>query len=118
MPTTMQLISAQTLTSASASVTFSSIPQTFTDLKVLVFARDDRAGQPNGDLSIRVGYNGTINTGSIYSARQLYGSGSSAGSQSSSTNYLYVGMANSTTSTSNTFGSNEIYIPKIGRAHV
>lgn len=111
MATTLNLISKQTLGAAVSSVTFSNIPQTYTDLKILVSARDDRSGQPNTDLSIQVGLNGTINTGSIYSARQLYGSGSTAGSQSSATTYMYVGMATGPTSTSNTFGSTEIYIP-------
>jgi hypothetical protein len=107
---TLTLIEAKTLTSTAASITFSAIPQTYTDLKILVSARDDRSGQPNTDLSLRVGYNGTINTGSIYSNRQLYGNGSATGSQSSVTNYAYLGMATGATATANTFGNTEIYI--------
>ena len=75
MSTNMTLIEAKTLTSAAGSITFSAIPQTYTDLKILVSARDDRSGQPNTDLSLQVGYNGTINTGSIYTNLQLYGKG-------------------------------------------
>ena len=117
MSTNMTLIEAKTLTSATPSITFSAIPQTYTDLKILVSARDDRSGQPNTDLSLRVGYNGTINTGSIYSNRQLYGNGSAAGSQSSSTDYAYLGMSNGPTSTANTFGNTEIYIPNYTSAN-
>jgi hypothetical protein len=107
----MKLIDTKTVGAGGiASITFSIIPQTYTDLRILVSARDDRAGQPNTDLSLRVGYNGTINTGSIYSNIQLYGNGSAAGSQSSSTDYAYLGMSNGPTSTANVFGSTEIYI--------
>jgi hypothetical protein len=117
MANTYKLIEAKTLTTTTASVTFSAIPQTFTDILIKVSARDDRAGQPNTDLALQVGYNGTINTGSIYSAKQLYGSGSAAGSQSSSATYMYLGMANGPTSTSNTFGNTEIYIPNYTSAN-
>jgi len=117
MANTYQLIEAKTLTATAASVTFTAIPQTYTDLLLKVSARDDRAGQPNTDLSLRVGYNGTINTGSIYSAIQLYGSGSTAGSQSSATTYLYLGMSNGPTSTASTFGNTEIYIPNYTSAN-
>jgi hypothetical protein len=106
----MELIEAKTLASTAGSVTFSTIAQTYTDLKILVSARDDRDGQPNTDLSLQVGYNGSINTGSIYSAKQLYGNGATAGSQSSATTYLYLGMSNGPTATANTFGNTEIYI--------
>ncbi len=113
----MELIDVKTLSSTAASITFSAIPQTYTDLKILVSARDDRDGQPNTDLSLQVGYNGAINTGSIYSAKQLYGSGSTAGSQSSATTYLYLGMSNGPTSTASTFGNTEIYIPNYTSAN-
>jgi hypothetical protein len=106
----MTLIEAKTLSSTAGSITFSAIPQTYTDLKILVSARDDRSGQPNTDLSLRVGYNGTINTGSIYSNIQLYGNGSATGSQSSSTDYAYLGMSNGPTSTAGVFGNTAIYI--------
>jgi hypothetical protein len=110
MANTYKLIEAKTLTTTTPSVTFTAIPQTYTDLLLKVSARDDRSGQPNTDLSLQVGYNGTINTGSIYSTIQLYGSGSTTGSQSSATTYAYLGMSNGPTSTANTFGNTEIYI--------
>ena len=113
----MELIEAKTLVATAPSITFSAIPQTYTDLKILVSARDDRAGQPNTDLSLRVGYNGTINTSSIYSARSVFGSGAVIASSSSATTYLYLGMANGPTATASTFGNTEIYIPNYTSAN-
>lgn len=109
----LELIATKSVpTDGTASITFTAIPQTYTDLKILVSARDDRGGQPVSDLSIRVGYNGTINTGSIYSYRRVYGNSSVAGSDLSSSTYMYVGMASATDSSANTFGNTELYFPR------
>ena len=75
MPSTYEAIATNTLGSAAASVTFSSISGTYTDL-VLVF---NGAASGTVDLLMRVG-NGSVDTGSNYSATYLYGSGSVAGS--------------------------------------
>ena len=108
---TLTLIASSTVGSGGASsVTFSSILQTYTDLKLIISGKDDRSGQPNGDFAIQVGYNGTINTGSIYSMRRLYGTGSGAGSDINNGTSLALGMLDSSTATANTFGSNEVYI--------
>jgi hypothetical protein len=66
-------IATQTLGSAAASVTFSSIPQGYTDL-VLVC----NIAQSSGNNSLRYRFNG--DTGSNYSDTYLYGNGTSAGS--------------------------------------
>ena len=109
MPTTNQLLSAQTLTSTTSSVIFSSIPQTFTDLKLIISARDDRPTYPVSDLAVRIGYNGTINTGSIYSFRRLYANGTAVGSGSDAQTYMYLPMGNGSAATTNSFGNSEIY---------
>ena len=99
----MQLISAQTLTSAASSVTFSSIPQTFTDLKILISTR----------CSInQTGINITVNGSSTsYSNRRLYSDGSTAYSDApSNTAWLMFGV-NDSSFTSNTFSNAELYIP-------
>ena len=71
MPTpTWDLIEEKVLASAQASVTFSSIPQTYKDL-VLECIVQNVAG---GNVSMR--FNG--DTGSNYSATALYGTGSAA----------------------------------------
>jgi len=67
-------IATQTLGSAAASVTFSSIPQGYTDLILVINA--GCSGASEQDCLIRV--NG--DTGSNYSATYLYGTGSSAAS--------------------------------------
>ena len=64
-------IATQTLGSAAASITFSSIPRTYTDLR-LVFVG---TGVTSGDLLARV--NG--DSASNYSLTYLYGNGSGAG---------------------------------------
>ena len=112
MPANYVLIGEYTTNTSVASVTFSNIPQTsYTDLKIVCSSRDDRSGQPNGDLTLQVGYNGTINTGSIYTMRRVGGNGSSTFSDSTATTSLPFGMSTSTTATANTYGNSEFYIP-------
>jgi hypothetical protein len=89
---TYTLIASNTLGSAQSSVTFSSIPGTYTDL-VLVFN-----GTLSGVTSAYVRYNS--DSGTNYSRTSLYGDGSSAGSNrgSNDTYYeaFYIGTDNST----------------------
>jgi hypothetical protein len=77
-------IDSQTLSSAAATVTFSSIPGTYTDLVLVMNAKLSAGGAAN-DL-LRVGA-GSIDTGSNYSVTGVYGTGGTAGSlrQTSST---------------------------------
>ena len=84
LPSTMTPIATNTLSSATNSITFSNIPQNYTDLAVVF----------NGGLSVfdfiytQVG-NGSIDTGSNYSGTQLMGNGSSASSsRHSNSTYL------------------------------
>lgn len=80
MPSTYEPIATQTLGSAAASVTFSSIPSTYTDL-ILIVSSAVTSGQDN--LRIRVG-NGSVDSGTNYSWTALTGSGSTALSARSS----------------------------------
>ena len=107
MPSTMLLIARQTLSVDTASVTFSNIPQTYTDLRLVVSARTDRAN--NGD-SMYLQFNGDT-TSANYSNRILYGTGSSAVSITSATAILLTQGACGSSDTANTFGSSEAYIP-------
>jgi hypothetical protein len=68
---TFTLISSNTLGSAASSVTFSSIPQTYTDLRLVI----NCGTSTNGD-GIFIRFNG--DTSSIYSDTGLWGTGSSA----------------------------------------
>jgi len=106
---TVTLIASNTVGSGGASsVTFSSIPQTYTDLVVKCSTRSNRAGQPV-DLAA-ITFNGSS---AGYSIKNIYGDYTVAYSSSSSsvTNILPQGFSPAAGATSNTFSNNEIYIP-------
>lgn len=101
----MTLISRTTLTGTAASVTFSSIPQTYQTLKLVVSAR-------SSDATSSMGARINTDAGNNYSYRRAYGNGSSAVSgNGSSQSTLYVGDYNGNGETSNTFASVAIDIP-------
>ena len=91
MPATYEPISTTTLGSTASSVTFSSIPGTYTDL-VLVTSNTSSAGlggvyldQINGD------------TGTNYSSTKIFGTGSTAGSdRNTSDTGVNIALSNST----------------------
>ena len=106
MPNTYTLISSNTVGSSGAStVTFSSIPATYTDLLVKVSSRVDYAATSQA-LLMRFNSSATSYTGKL-----LRGSGSAASSFASGTTYINLGETVGATSTTNTFGNTEIYIP-------
>ena len=78
----------QTLTAngSSASLTFTSIPQTYTDLIMIINAT--QSAGPNQGV-FRVG-NGSVDTGSNYSDTYMYGNGSSANSGRNTNNTLML----------------------------
>jgi hypothetical protein len=108
MPSTYTLISSNTLGSSTASVTFSAIPQTYTDLVLRISTRNDDTGVSETVL-MRV--NG-LST-SIYSSTYLYGTGTSAlASRDTAQTDINDGIrANGGNATANTFSNNEIYLP-------
>jgi len=77
MAKTYESIATHTLGSAAASYTFTSIPQTYTDLVMIVQATQT-AGPHQGKIGVG---NGSIDTGSNYSQTFIYGNGTSATSQ-------------------------------------
>jgi hypothetical protein len=91
-----------------ASIDFTSIPSTYTDLLLKISARS--AGAVVG-TTVGVQFNG--DTGANYSRSQLYGTGSgAAGSDSqSSMGHAQSGPTNANTSTANIFSNTEYYIP-------
>ena len=104
------LVKIQTVTVGSggaSSIDFTSIPQTYTDLCVVLSARGTNAGTGANDGHL------TFNSSSTgYSSRLLYGTGGATGSASNSGSYMYwVGGAVSGGLTANTFGNSSIYIP-------
>jgi hypothetical protein len=100
----MKLITTKTLTSA-GNIEFTDIPQTFTDLYVVLSLRSARA-VTSDDLRFR--FNG--DTGSNYTSRQLYGTGSGRDSTAGTTTGANLGPTSAATSTSNTFGNQALYI--------
>jgi len=107
MPTTYVSIASQTLSTTTASVTFSSIPGTYTDLVVRISGRSN-AGSSNSPLYI------TFNsaTTNFSYTRLWYSSTSPVSDRSSSTSQISIDAAiNGSLSTTNTFSNNEIYIP-------
>lgn len=80
LPSTMTPIATQTLTAGAATITFSSIPQGYTDL---VFVTSG-ASQPAGGGSVVLRFNG--DTASNYSYLYMFGSGSGSGSSGVFTN--------------------------------
>jgi len=102
---TYESIATQTLGSAAASVTFSSIPSTYTDL--VVVCSNVTASNGSANFFYLCG-NGTIDTGSNYSVTVLGGNGSTASSARQSTQgkiivgAYYVGISSSTSFPSQT----------------
>ena len=105
--TTNNLISRQTVGSAgAASITFSNIPQTFTDLRMVISSRVDYTGAWQ---NINIELNG--DSGSNYTSKLLYGNGSAAGSDTSTTTFLKFVYSNFNTSTASVFSNGEMYFP-------
>lgn len=101
MANTYFAIAKNVLTSNQSSVTFSSIPQTYTDLLLLASARSSTNGQIFGSIFL------SPNSG-LTRFTEIYGSGTALVSWSDLSHSGY-GAAGST-STSNIFGNHEIYI--------
>jgi hypothetical protein len=93
-----------------ANITFSNIPQTYTDLCILLSSR----AVSNGDThcSLKVSFNGSP-SGTSYSNRWLYGAGSGAGSNSNTTQdaIRFIYAVNGSSATASTFANTLIYIP-------
>ena len=110
MATTYTLIASNTVgTLGSASIAFTSIPSTFTDLNIVISART--TANPAVSQSIFMKMNNL--TSSIYSQRAVEGNGASASSftQSGVDNTVRLAISNGSSSTSSTFSNSSIYIP-------
>lgn len=103
MANTYTLIQSVTVGSGgAASIEFGSIPQTYTDLKVVLSVRSSDTGG-----SLRVYPNGATTN---LSSRRLEGSGSSASSTTEASNIVVYSVTLSSY-TASVFSNIEIYIP-------
>ena len=100
MANTYELITSQTLSSNASSVTFSSIPQTYTDL---LFRLSVRSTGTNGTGDVNINSNNSGN------AIRLLSDGSAVSSANQTPLFFFYG--NSSSATANTFASNDLYIP-------
>ncbi len=106
--TYIKIASATVGAGGSGSMTFSSIPNTYTDLVIKASARGTQASASHA-FTLR--FNGATTN---YSSRELVGGGSGAPGSSTRTTLgsaLYIGNIDGDSATSSTFASTEIYIP-------
>jgi len=104
MPENYVLLERTELNASAASVTFANIPQTgYTDLKIVVSSRDNRAANAS---DIFLNFNGVTTN---LSFKRLFGDGTNAQSGSGSTGAAGIEVA--ANSTANTFSNIEITIP-------
>lgn len=101
-----ELIERRILSSDTASITFSNIPQTYTDLLIVTSLRSSRSANQD---SVLYRFN---SSSTDYSYRQLYGGagGGSPVTGSTSGSAGFVGIFPATNNTTNTFGSQQFYI--------
>ena len=103
---TMTLIETKTLGTAAASIEFTSIPGTYTDLYILASHRQTQTfADVNGYPTLTLN-----NSTSNYSFRWIQGSGSAVASSSSTYGGFYW-FGNNDFMTANTFSNTSIYIP-------
>ena len=103
MPNTYTLIASNTLSSAAANITFSSIPSTYTDLLIRISARSNNTGS-----NIQLQFNGSAVS---YTAMYLRGNGSAATSYTQTTFGTDAVYGTYLTSDASTFMSQDFYVP-------
>lgn len=104
MANTFELISSVTVGSGgAASIDFTSIPSTYTDLCVKWSVKTNRASAQSDGVVLKL--NGVTTS---FTYRNVYGQGSSPGSV---TDAAFYGGATASTATASTFSNCELYIP-------
>jgi len=105
MPNYLTPIASQVLATTAASVTFSAIPGTYTDLMLKMSTRGSIDGS---DISVEVNADSATN----YS-RTVLGTENNVAGSSRVANQAYayiIGQVNSSAATANTFSNSELYI--------
>ena len=104
---TMTLISSQTLGGTTASVTFSSIPTSYNDLKLVVSARGDAV---TSNLTVNLKLNGDTATNYSWTYLLAQNTTPQSGRQSTQTVDTNGGI-DAASQTASTFGAWELYFP-------
>lgn len=103
MPKTYEPIQTQVLTGTQATLTFSSIPQTYTDLVVVCSSRASTSGTYDDEFGMRF----NSDTGNNYSRTRLLGDGSSVGSlRGTNEDKMFGGFHPKSTDTASVFSPN------------
>ena len=110
MANTYTLIEAKTLTATAASVTFTSIPQTYTDLLLKFSCRSTSTAGADIYANLKIQFNS--DTGNNYNGILVFSNLSSPGSGSytAQAGNLFS-YANGNVTTASTFSNGELYIP-------
>jgi hypothetical protein len=116
MANTYNLIASSTVGSGgAANIEFTSISNSYTDLKLVYSLRSDRSGSTRDDCKITI----NSDTGSNYSGKRLYASdGTNKSSQTftgTPSDQLFVGAIPASSATSNTFSNSEMYFSNYAR---
>lgn len=105
---TMTKISTVTVGSGgAATIEFTSIPATYTDIVIKYSGRSTAAGNYQ-NVNIKI----NTDTGSNYTSKLLYGDGSAAGSDTTTTTFLKFMYIPFSSATASVFGSGELYFAK------
>ena len=107
MANTFELISSYTATGSVSSISFTSIPSTFTDLNLVLSLR--YSGSDTSSINVALN-----NTTANYSGRAIRGGGSGSAISFSISSNNIGGLAtgsSGSSQTANTFANNSLYIP-------
>jgi hypothetical protein len=108
MADTYTLISSVTVgAGGAATIGFTSIPSTYTDLKLVVSVRTTEA---NWYSNILLNFNGSSSANYSFLRFIGIGGGTSTDGPFTSQTTIYAGETDGSTATSNTFGNSDIYI--------
>ncbi len=113
MPVTYTLIASNTLTSSAASVTFSAIPATYTDLILKYSARSSQSGGifDNAITGQYLSINGAPSGTSYSNTRVFTDGGTPVSDRRTDSDAVYDWHVPDADATSDTFNNAEIYIP-------
>ena len=109
MPTHIKISTITVGVGGAASIDFTSIPATYTDLKLVCSLRSDRSGNVKDTVDLKIN-----NVTTTLSQKYLQGNGSAATSGSLSN---YWGETDAATATASVFGSIEFYFPNYASAN-